>query len=199
MRRVIRRVEVVVFATVLALFILVYWPRRAFEPQVVIVLLHCSEVTNGGAVASFGITNIGRAAVTVDHPKLEVLRLQGEDVPRVYLGTSPFFRTALNAGESMSIPAWVPEEPGKWCLSVRLEPGDNACRAARDWIVSALWRFDLVRHLALERREGETQQASSPWLDPPKAANNKPAPGNAGITPRLTTGYPWPGVPEPER
>jgi len=32
-----------------------------------------------------------------------------------------------------------------------------------------------------------------------KTWSNKPAAGNAGIAPRLTIGYHWRGVPDPER
>jgi hypothetical protein len=36
-------------------------------------------------------------------------------------------------------------------------------------------------------------------LNTKKKETNKPAPGNAGVAPRLTNDHHWPGVPEPER
>jgi hypothetical protein len=37
------------------------------------------------------------------------------------------------------------------------------------------------------------------WLHRVEESHNKPAAGNAGISPQLTIGHHWPGVPEPER
>jgi hypothetical protein len=152
-----------------ALFIATHWPRRPFEGQVVMALLRCGPAGESGAAAFWGVTNVGRVAVTVDRPEVQVLRLKRDDWPRLLLGTIPFRRTTLNPGESMKIRAWVPAEPGRWRLAVRLEPEETGWRGVRAWLTSALWRVDAVRGILSAWKEDEVVPAFSPWLEPPSA------------------------------
>jgi hypothetical protein len=165
-----RRVMLVVAGLgVVALFVAVHWPRPRFEPQVVLALVQCTAANEHGAGAVFGVTNLGRWPVTVHDPKVRVHRVTGEDRWRLFLGLFPFKVTTLRPGESMKIRVWVPPQPGRWQLAVRLEPEETGWRATRAWLTSALWRVDAVREILSAWKEDEVVPAFSPWLEPPSA------------------------------